>query len=153
MSVQLPKELEGTILPTGQRKKPSLRDVLSDKDLAALGDSYLNFLYSVSLSSKLGRPAGDKIKGSILSTALKESGLREVLPKRMDRHDQADALEALAAYTWIEELLSFRRALKILCLYEDLTKGMIELALKMREVFERHQRENFIPQEERKTMN
>lgn len=137
MKAQLQEEPEDTLLSTGLNERPNLRDVLFDKDLAALGDSYLNFLYSVSLSSKLGRPVGERIKGSILSTALKESGLRKVLPKRVNRHNQADALEALAAYTWIEGLLSFRGALKILCLHEDPTKGMMNLALKMREAFEK----------------
>ncbi len=141
MKVQLPRELEDMLPPTGSFQKPKLRDILFNKDLAALGDSYLNFLHSVSLSSKLGRPTGEKVKGSILSTALKESGLRKVLPKRVDRHNQANALEALAAYTWIEGLLPFKKALKILCLHEDPTEGMTALALNMKEAFEKRQEE------------
>lgn len=140
MKVQLPKEVGERILSNELNERPNLREVLSDKHLAALGDSYLNLLYSISLSSKLSRPAGDKIKGSILCTALKASGLRRSLPKRVDRHRQADALEALAAYTWIEEILSFKSALKIFNRHEDPTTGMTDLALKMAKAFERHQK-------------
>jgi len=145
VKVQPPKEVRERIL-TKLNEKPDLREVLSSKHLAALGDSYLNLLYSVSLSSKLGRPAGDKIRGSILCTALRDSGLRRLLPKRVDRHRQADALEALAAYTWIKGSISFQSAVKILNRYEDPTAGMTNLALKMGEVFEKHQkRKNVSP--------
>lgn len=138
MKIQPPRELSEITLLIGLRKKPNLEEVLSNKNLAALGDSYLNLLYSVYLSGKLGRPTGSRIKGSILYTALNESGLRRVLPKRVDRHSQADAVEALAAYSWIKELVSFKRALKILNKHEDPIAGMTELALHMKEEFENH---------------
>jgi len=147
VKVQLPKDLEKIVLPWRSGEKPDLREVLSNKDLAALGDSYLNFLYSVSLSLKLGRPVGGRIKGSILCSALKETGLRKLLPRRVDRHSQANAVEALAAYTWIEGLLSFRKALKILSMYEDSTIGITKLALRMREAFEKW-RESYASQDE-----
>jgi len=140
VKIQLPKEFGERILSNELNEKPDLREVLSNKHLAALGDSYLNLLYSASLSSKLGRPAGDKIRGSILCTALRISGLRKLLPKRVDRHDQADALEALAAYTWIEGILSFQSALKIFNGHEDPTTGMTNLVLEMAKAFERHQK-------------
>ena len=145
MKIQLPKDFGERILSNELNEKPELREVLSNKHLAALGDSYLNLLYSVSLSSKLGRPTGDKIKGSILSNALKISGLRRLLPKRVDRHGQADALEALAAYTWIKGALSFQSALKIIGGHEDPTIGMTNLVLEMAKAFERHQERKSAP--------
>lgn len=138
MKIRLPRELNEITLRIGLGENPDLVEVLSNKELAALGDSYLNFLYSVYLSGKLGRPTGRKIKGSILHTAIKESGLRKKLPKRVDRHGQADAFEALAAYSLIKELVSFKKALKIINKHEDSIVGMTELALHMKKEFENH---------------
>jgi hypothetical protein len=138
VKIQLPKELSKITFLIGLREKPDLVEVLSNKELAALGDSYLNFLYSVHLTGKLGRPTGSRIKGSILHAALKESGLRKILPKRVDRHSQADAFEALAAYSLIKELVSFKKALKIINKHEDPIAGMTELALHMKKEFENH---------------
>jgi len=142
VNIQLPREVRERILSKELNNKPNLKEVLSNKHLAALGDSYLNLLYSISLSLNLGRPAGNKLKGSILCTALRDSGLRRLLPKRFDRHSQANALEALAAYTWIEGVLSFKSALKIFSRHEDPTMGMTNLALKMTKAFEKHQKKN-----------
>ncbi|UCD73249.1 MAG: hypothetical protein JSW01_01015 [Candidatus Bathyarchaeota archaeon] len=136
VKIRLPREISEITLRIGLREKPNLVEVLSNKQLAALGDSYLNFLYSVYLSGKLGHPTGSRIKGSILQNALKDSGLRKILPKRVDRHSQADAFEALAAYSLIKELVSFKKALKILNKHEDSVAGMTELALHMKKEFE-----------------
>jgi hypothetical protein len=136
VNIHIPRGFSKKICLIGSKENPRLLEVLSDKELASLGDSYLNFLYSVHLSGKLGHPMGSRIKGSILQTALKDSGIRKILPKRVDRHDQADAFEALAAYSWIKNLVTFNKALKILNKHEDPIEGMTELALEMKKEFE-----------------
>jgi len=85
----------------------SLRDVMLDKGLAALGDALVNFAYSLALSLDLGRPTGNRLDNRALSEALRASGLRETAPKRMSRHDLANAAEALLAYGWLKGFLSF----------------------------------------------
>ena len=85
----------------GARAKPSrvlrtyasLQDIMLDKDLAKLGDAYVNFLYSLALSKKQKEATGTKVQGRLLADAFKKAGLREFLSSRIDRHKQADAAE------------------------------------------------------------
>lgn len=57
----------------------SIEEILLDKDLAGLGDSYVNFVYSLAMSKKCGRPTGAKVNNRILATAVDASGLRKFL--------------------------------------------------------------------------
>ena len=95
-------------------KYESLSEVLMDQKLASLGDSYVNFLYSLALSKKKGEPTGTKVKSRLLADAFKKSGLRKLLPSRINRHKQADAAEALIVYTWIRGSVTMEEGLKIL---------------------------------------
>jgi len=55
-----------------------LRDVLTDHKLASLGDSFINFAYSLALSSKKGSPLGIKVKGSLLAEALRRAWTKRI---------------------------------------------------------------------------
>jgi hypothetical protein len=79
----------------------SLAAILSDHEMAALGDAYVNLIHSLALSRKLGKPVGRKVDSSTLASALKKAGLRKLLPSRTDRHKQADAAESLIVYAWL----------------------------------------------------
>ena len=89
----------------GRRK--SLRDIMLDGGLAALGDALVNFAYSLALSLDKGAPTGSRLDNRVLSEALRASGLREAAPKRMSRHQLADAAEALLAYAWLTGVMGF----------------------------------------------
>jgi len=84
-----------------------LREVMLDKGLSALGDALVNFAYSLALSLDERRPQGARLDNRVLSEALRASGLRELAPRRMDRHDLADAAEALLAFGWLAGLVDF----------------------------------------------
>lgn len=84
-----------------------LREIVLDKGLAALGDALVNFAYSLALSLLEGRPTGGRLDNRLLSEAFRNAGLREELPRRMSRHDLADAAEALLAYGWLTDMVSF----------------------------------------------
>ncbi len=107
----------------------SLSEVLMDQKLASLGDAYVNFLYSLALSNKKGEPVGIKVKGRLLADAFKKSGLRKVLPSRIDRHKQADAAEALILYAWIQDSMTMEEGLKILEQNEDVVEAFSLLLL------------------------
>jgi len=92
----------------------SLADIMMDRDLAALGDAFVNFVYSLALSFRKSKPIGSKLDNNTLASALRESGLRKMLPPRMDRHTQANAAEALIVYAWLSGFLSLRKMLQIL---------------------------------------
>jgi len=92
-------------------KHESLTDILCDHDLASLGDAYVNLVYSLALSRKEGKPVGRKADSYRLSLALRQVGLRKLLPSRTDRHKQADAAEALIVYGWLMGTVSLEAAL------------------------------------------
>lgn len=92
----------------------TLDDVLMNKKLASLGDAFVNFVYSIALSEKLGEPVGAKVKSQILADALRKAGLRRCLPSRTDRHTQGDAAEALIVYAWLQGILTLSEAIQVI---------------------------------------
>jgi len=105
----------------------TLQDVLTDHDLAALGDAYTNLLYSLYLSTKTGKPAGARANSYILSKALRQSGLRELMPTRVDRHKQADAAESLLVYAWLQGLTTITESVEALTKHESAAEGFSSL--------------------------
>jgi hypothetical protein len=90
-----------------------LREVALNKGLARLGDALTNFIYSLAKSTLLKESTGKHVDGQVLSQALRNSGIRFLLPKRLTAHQREDATEAILAYLWlvgytnIEQLVSF----------------------------------------------
>jgi len=101
-------------------KHRSLREILADDDLAALGDAFVNFVYSLALSLKEGKPIGRKLSNMTLASALRKADLRKMLPFRMDRHRQANAAEALIVYAWLTGILSLKEILRIISRSENI---------------------------------
>jgi len=117
-----------------------LSEILSDKDLASLGDAYINFVYSLALSKIAGKPVGRKIESSLLSSALKKSGIRSLLPPRTDRHRQADAAEALIVFGWLSGVISIKETLDILVRDADMVDNLcaiLELILDRSKILQR----------------
>jgi hypothetical protein len=105
-------------------KHESLLAILLDHNLAALGDAYVNFVYSLVLSEKQSKPVGRKVDSSVLAVAIKKAGLRVRLPSRMDRHKQADAAEALIVYAWLKGLVSLEETVHIIEKEENLGEAL-----------------------------
>lgn len=112
-----------TIMFTFIPEYKSLREVLTNQKLAALGDAYVNFIYSVALSKRKGEPTGAKVDSRLLAEALRKSGLRNLLPSRIDRHRQADAAEALIVYAWIWNAMTIEEGIGILEQHEDMVEA------------------------------
>ena len=81
-----------------------LGKILTNTGLAQFGDSLLNFAYSIALTENNGRPRGTKIQDRILAEAAARAGLRELLPRRVDRGDVANSLEALLGHVWLQKM-------------------------------------------------
>lgn len=111
----------------------SLVEILTDHKLAALGDAYINFAYSLALSEKKGQPSGAKVKGNILAEAFRRAGLRQHMPQRVTRHMLADAAEALTVYAWIQNCIGLEECVKILHEAEDPIEGFSQLLMKIKE--------------------
>lgn len=105
----------------------NLTEVLTDHELASLGDAYVNLAYSLTLSNKKGKPTGAKVKGSILAEAFKKAGLREHMPSRMTRHMLADAAEALTVYAWLRSYITLDECVAKLEKANNLTDGFSQL--------------------------
>jgi len=85
-----------------------------DKGLATLGDSLINFIYSLALSEFTGRPTGGRVPNSSLAIAIERAKLRHLVPPRTDKHGRGDIAEAIIAYAWLENALSMEEAVEIL---------------------------------------
>ncbi len=120
----------------------SLRELLLDKDLASLGDSYVNFVYSLAMSQKYGHPTGAKVNNKVLSNAVEASGLRGFLPHRVDRDTRGDAAEALLVFAWLQSVLEMEDCIKVLSKEQNITEAF---AVLLRKILDRlgaeHERE------------
>jgi len=101
--------------------------VLADRDLASLGDAYVNFAYSLVLSDKRKKPLGVRVKGSVLAEALRKAGLRGQLGSRMTRHSLADAAEAVIAYAWLNGYVTLDESVMIMKKGKDAVEGISAL--------------------------
>jgi len=111
----------------------TLPEVLTDRQLARLGDAYVNFVYSLALSEKKDQPEGRKVKGSTLAEALRKAELREMLPSRIDRHVLSDAGEALIVYVWLHRLLTLDESVQTLIENDSLEDGLEQLLRKAKD--------------------
>lgn len=110
-----------------------LAEVLTDHKLASLGDSYINFVYSLALSNKKGQPSGVRVKGRVLAEALRRAKLRKHMPSRITRHVLADAAEALVIYGWLHHHITLEESVAILEKNEDLIEGLRQLLLTIKD--------------------
>ncbi|RLI15069.1 MAG: hypothetical protein DRO43_02305 [Candidatus Hecatellales archaeon] len=94
------------ILARVLRAKGKASEVLTDKEVASLGDAYLNFAYSTAQSLREGKPRGLRLDNRVLAEAVKKAGLRGKLPKRLSRREIGGAAEALLAYATARGMLS-----------------------------------------------
>jgi len=104
-----------------------------DHKLAALGDAYINFAYSLALSQNKGQPSGAKVRGSVLAEAFKKAGLRGRMPSRVSRHMLADAAEALTVYAWLHKHITLEESVAILEKAENPVEGLTQLFLTIKD--------------------
>lgn len=118
----------------------NLQEILLDNDLAALGDAYVNFVYSLAMSQKRGHPVGAKVNNSVLAQAVGLSGLRELLPHRLDKHARGNAAEALLVFAWLSDIQELGDCTKVLSTEENLTQAFAALLRDDLERLENHGR-------------
>ena len=63
---------------------------------------------------------GEKLDNETLASALREAGLRKILPFRMDKHEMANAAEALIVYAWLRGIMSIGDILKVIGKSKDI---------------------------------
>ena len=106
----------------------SIRQVMRDKQLASLGDAYVNFIYSLVLSDLSGHPQGTKVSDRVLAQAFRQAGLRDQLGSRVAKKDLANASESLLAAAYRRKHLTIEESVRVISQHpEDPTTGLSEL--------------------------
>ncbi len=86
----------------------SVKEILTDKNLAKLGDNIANLLYSLVKSKMFGKPDGAKIPDTLLAEAVRRANLRKYVSTRQNAHSLGDAAEALIAYSWLKDYFEIK---------------------------------------------
>jgi hypothetical protein len=101
----LPKDCLEKLLAKIVGEEKTLSEILTSKELASLGYSFLNFVYSVAKSLEIGCFKSLKVSNSVLAEAVRRAGLRQLLPKRLSRREIGGAAEALLVYAVAREII------------------------------------------------
>lgn len=83
-----------------------LSEILTSKGLAQFGDALLNFSYSIALTETKGSPRGTKVQDKVLADAAVKAGLRKHLPRRVNKGEVANSLEALVGHVWLQKMIT-----------------------------------------------
>jgi hypothetical protein len=83
-------------------------------EFSNIGDPFVNFIYSLALSTTFKKPMGKKASNFILAEAVTRSGIRERLGSRMRRGEFGDYAEGLIFLAWAEKKISIKDAVDIL---------------------------------------
>lgn len=105
----------------------NLQAIVTDTGLAQLGDALLNFAFSMALTEKNGQPTGTRVLDKTLAEAAVEAGLRQYLPRRVNRGEVANSLEALLGFVWIEKLITLEEV--VTCLKAETPRPSTNFAL------------------------
>lgn len=97
-------------------RKSKLQEIIRDRGLARLGDSILNFLYSIAKTKASGLPTGGRVPNKVLVEALRSTEVCKDLSLR-GMKDKGDVAEALIAYAWLNGVLTLDEAVKVLSSY------------------------------------
>ncbi len=102
-----------------------MKNVNELKGFSRLGDSLLNFAYSLALSLITGEPQGARLPDKILIESAREAGLKEALKikHRIKRDELADLVEAIIAIGWLKGDITLGQIVKVIA------KGMDIYAL------------------------
>ncbi len=95
-------------------KRETIHRIMRDKQLASLGDAFVNFIYSLALTQISSKPQAVKVSDKILAEALRFSGLREYLGTRVSRKDIANASESLLIEAYRSNRLTIEESVRIL---------------------------------------
>ncbi len=96
------------------KKFSNVKEVLIDKNLAKLGDPFVNFLYSLAKSSALGKFDGWKVPDKVLAQALRDADMRFFISHRASEHQLGDSVEALLVHEWLFQRISIEELITIL---------------------------------------
>lgn len=83
------------------------------EEFSPLGDSLVNFIYSLAVSRIRKTPVSKRASNRLLSEALTNARLREN-KRRVNKHSLADYAEGLIFYAWKNKLVTIEECVDIL---------------------------------------
>jgi hypothetical protein len=72
-----------------------------DKQIAQLGDSLANFVYSLAVSLAKGKCTGMRVPDTVLANAYHSSTLKTIIPARGKKGQIGDVVEAALLLSWL----------------------------------------------------
>ncbi len=108
-----------------------IRQIMRDKQLASLGDAFVNFVYSLALSQSSSKTQAVKVSDRILAEAFKLAGLRNYLGTRVSREDIANASESLLFETYHRKLITIEEGVGIITRNSDGPQAGLSELLKL----------------------
>ncbi|MHA1310471.1 MAG: ribonuclease III family protein [Candidatus Helarchaeota archaeon] len=99
----------------------SYKSIFLNKNLAKMGDNFVNFIYSIARAIAVKNISGQKVPGKVLMQAFRYSELNGYMPSRSSSHDIADAVESIIFYVWLTEKMGINKIVDILV--EELKMG------------------------------
>ncbi|MGQ9514601.1 MAG: ribonuclease III family protein [Thermoproteota archaeon] len=106
---------------------PAIHYLSEDSKLSVLGDALVNYIASVSETIRKGAPTGTRVDNETLMKSVRESGLRNILTSRMDKHALGDAAEALIAYAWIQGAATLDEYVETMLRSSSIQEGMTQI--------------------------
>ncbi|MCG3218668.1 MAG: hypothetical protein KAR35_06660 [Candidatus Heimdallarchaeota archaeon] len=88
-----------------ERTENTLSSILSDSKLAAVGDIYVNLIYSIARSS-YNKKGAIHVWDKSLAEALRRAELRNLMSSKLKSGEIADGAEAFIFYSFINEIMS-----------------------------------------------
>ena len=83
--------------------------LIKDKQIAQLGDSLANFIYSLALSLAKGKCTGTRVPDTVLTNAYHSSAVKTRLPVTGKKGRVGDAVEAVLLLSWLHRIIRLPR--------------------------------------------
>ena len=79
----------------------TIESIMNDKGLAQIGDNLINLCYSLAKSVALEKMSGEKVRDSVLASAIRSTSVYSRIGRRTDAGGAGDAYEAIFAWLWM----------------------------------------------------
>ncbi|RLF61054.1 MAG: hypothetical protein DRN25_01255 [Thermoplasmata archaeon] len=83
-------------------------------ELSGIGDTLVNFVYSLAFFKARNVATSKRVSNDVLYRAVINSGLRDRIGSRKDKHEVADFAEGLIFYAWRKKIISIEECVEIL---------------------------------------
>ncbi|MFX0113554.1 MAG: ribonuclease III family protein [Candidatus Hodarchaeota archaeon] len=93
-----------------------------DKQIAQLGDSLTNFIYSLAVSLAKGKCTGTRVPDTVLANAYHSSILKTIIPTKGKKGQVGDVVEAALLLSWLFGQFELEEMVTILVTHLKISK-------------------------------